>query len=75
MLAEAMRVGLPEAKDLFAEPEGDGDGSGAPSKAERGRAEGAVLGRVRAALEFRCDIWVCSLLAGGYCSPWCAHKV
>lgn len=72
MLAEAMRVGLPEAKNLFAEPEGDGDGSGTPSKAERGKAEGAVLGRVRAALESRhvlYGVWVCPLSPAA--SPRC----
>ncbi|CAM9591763.1 unnamed protein product [Pylaiella littoralis] len=55
MLAEAMRVGLPGAKDLFAAPEsGDNaakNGSGTPSKAERGRAEGAVLECIRSALK------------------------
>lgn len=56
MMAEAMRVGMPGATALFAAPEEacDGpDGNKAPSKAERGRAEGAVLGTVRQALTER----------------------
>ncbi|CAM9125566.1 unnamed protein product [Ectocarpus sp. 4 AP-2014] len=55
MLTEAMRVGLPDAKALFAAPPKGGDDatageSGNPSKADRGRAEGALLGMIRKAL-------------------------
>ncbi|CAN0535030.1 unnamed protein product, partial [Ectocarpus sp. 12 AP-2014] len=55
MLTEAMRVGLPDAKALFAAPPNGGHDdaareSGNPSKADRGRAEGALLRRVREAL-------------------------
>ena len=56
MMAEDMRVGLPAASALFAAPEAacdDPDGSGAPSKVERGRAEGAVLETVRQSLSRR----------------------
>lgn len=63
MMAEAMRVGLSEAKKLFAEPKGAAaelDESGIPSKAERGKAEGGVLWLVRSALASRC-----------VCITWC----
>lgn len=57
MVAEAMRVGLPGATELFAAPEsGERNASaaaGALSKEERGRAEGVVLGSVRTALTKR----------------------
>lgn len=57
MIAEAMRVGLPEVKGLFAEPEGasaaDVDESGARSKPQRGKAQGVVLGLVRSSLSSR----------------------
>ena len=60
MIAEAMRVGLSEAKELFAAAEGDSGGDtgglgegGTRLKAERGKAEGAVLGLVRSALASR----------------------
>lgn len=55
MLAEAMRFGLPDAAALFAAPEDDSalSESSNPSKAERGRAEGAVLGGIRQALAQR----------------------
>lgn len=52
MLAEAMRVGLPDAIHAFAAPD-DGDDNGTLSKAERGRAEGAILGGVRRSLAER----------------------
>ena len=56
MMAEAIRVGFPGASALFAAPDtasDDPDGNRAPSKAERGRAEGAVLGAVRQSLAQR----------------------
>lgn len=64
MIAEAMRVGLPKAEKLFAEPEGGSGGggdleeSGTPSKADRGKAEGAVLGLVRSTLASRYSIYL-----------------
>lgn len=52
ILAEAMRVGLPNASALFAatEDEAAADQNGIPSKADRGRAEGGVLESIRRAL-------------------------
>ena len=58
MLDEAMRVGLPEAAAIFEAPQEEGEslldeGASASSKAQRGRAEGAILGSVRHSLAQR----------------------
>lgn len=66
-------MGLPDAAALFEAPN-DADGKndavgadgGAPSKAERGRAEGAILGGIRQALAERRAI--CFALYFVFCS-------
>lgn len=49
MLEEAMSIGLQHACEIFEPSAGDAVEEG-PSKAERGRAQGAVLGAIRTAL-------------------------